>query len=193
MADYDKASEPLNRVVTGEVIVREKGLISKLLSHAGTDADDLTRYLVKEVAVPKLKDLCADLIDKGSKRVIYGVNGVKTTTISNGITIRNYGAISTQNSTSSSSSTYSLTQEHSGYDDNAIVLATRSDAEAVLNSLKARLTELTVVSVSDLYRLVGRNTSFTDRNWGWSNLDRAEIVSVRDGWLLKLPKATSLK
>lgn len=190
MANYDKASEPLEKVTTGEVIVKEKGLVSKLLAHAGTDADDLTRYLINDVAIPKLKDLLIDLIEKGSRRIVYGKTATKATS-GNIINIRNYSAASTQSV--STTQTSIAVQESAAFDESSVILKTRSDAEAVLNSLKGRIAEFNVASVSDLYRLIGRSTSFTDRNWGWSNLDRAEIVSVRDGWLLKLPKSTSLR
>ena len=191
MADYNKASD-VNKIIEGDAIVKEKGIISKLLSHAGTDADDLVRYLVKDVAVPKMKDLASDLIDKGSKRIIYGKGNVRST--SSGGVVYNYNGISKSSvSTSSRSTTVALTQPQDGYDDKSIVLSDRVDAEKLLNSLRDRIAEFGVASVSNLYQYMGRPTTFTDRNWGWDNLDSADIVSVKEGWLLKLPKAKSLR
>ena len=46
-----------------------------------------------------------------------------------------------------------------------------------------------IVSVADLYDLVGKTCNYTDNKYGWTNLRNAEPVRVRDGWLLKLPKA----
>jgi len=47
-----------------------------------------------------------------------------------------------------------------------------------------------MVSVADLYELVGIQGSYTDNKYGWTkNIRNASVVRVRDGYLLKLPKA----
>ena len=46
-----------------------------------------------------------------------------------------------------------------------------------------------VVSVADMYDLVGITCNYTDNKYGWTNLRNAEPVRVRDGYMLKLPKA----
>ena len=45
------------------------------------------------------------------------------------------------------------------------------------------------VSVADLYDLVGKTCEHTDNKYGWTNIRNAEPVRVRDGYLLKMPKA----
>lgn len=192
MADYNKASN-VEKIIDGEVVIKEKGLISKILNHAGTDVDDLVRYLVIDVGVPKVKDLASDLIVKGSNRIIYGKGNARSTT-SNGV-VYNYNSVSKQTSSNISgrSQTVALTQSQDGYDDKSIILSDRVDAERILNSLKDRISEFGVASVSNLYQYMGRPTTFTDRNWGWDNLNSADIISVKEGWLLKLPKAKSLR
>ena len=37
--------------------------------------------------------------------------------------------------------------------------------------------------------LVGINGSYTDNKYGWTHLRSADVQRVRDGYLLKLPKA----
>ena len=46
-----------------------------------------------------------------------------------------------------------------------------------------------VVSVADLYDLVGKSCNYTDNKYGWTNIRNAEPIRVRDGYLLKMPKA----
>lgn len=196
MAEYNKASDA-EKIIQGEVTVKEKSALSRLLNKAGTDADELTKYLIYDVAVPKLKDLLSDVIKKGSDKIIYGKNGVKTASSGNGVTYR-YNTISANSnsrtvSNSANSTTVALTQDTTGYNDSSIILASRVDAENVMNSLRGRIAEFGVATISDLYLFIGRNPSFIDRSWGWTNLDSAEIVNVREGWLLKLPKAQSLR
>lgn len=49
------------------------------------------------------------------------------------------------------------------------------------------------VSVADLYDLVGKSCEYTDQKYGWTNIRNAEPIRVRDGYMLKLPKATPIK
>ena len=47
--------------------------------------------------------------------------------------------------------------------------------------------------VSDLYDACGQTTSNYQLNkFGWTSLATASVVRVRDGYMLKLPKATAL-
>ena len=46
-----------------------------------------------------------------------------------------------------------------------------------------------MVSVADLYDLIGVTGNYTDNKYGWTNIRNAEVVRVREGYLLKLPKA----
>ena len=49
-----------------------------------------------------------------------------------------------------------------------------------------------LVSVADLYELVGITGSYTDNKYGWYDIRSASVVRVRDGYLLKFPKAIPL-
>ena len=49
-----------------------------------------------------------------------------------------------------------------------------------------------VVSVADLYDLVGIRGNFTDNKYGWTNIRNASVEHVRDGYMLKLPKALAI-
>ena len=46
-----------------------------------------------------------------------------------------------------------------------------------------------VVRVADLYDLVGLTGNFTDNKYGWTNVKNAQIVRVRDGYMIKMPRA----
>lgn len=49
-----------------------------------------------------------------------------------------------------------------------------------------------LASVADLYDLVGKTCEYTDNNYGWNDIRSAAVVRVRDGYLLKLPRALPL-
>ena len=50
-----------------------------------------------------------------------------------------------------------------------------------------------MVSVMDLYDLVGVSGNYTDNKYGWVNIKNAEPVrTMGGGYMLKLPKAIPL-
>ena len=73
-----------------------------------------------------------------------------------------------------------------------ILLATRVEAETVVDRMYDLLREYEMVSVSDLYSLLGLSSSYTDQKWGWTNLQSLDIRRVRDGYILNLPKTIPL-
>lgn len=74
-----------------------------------------------------------------------------------------------------------------GYDD--LILDTRGEAEEVLSRMDELIETYGVATVADLYDLVGKSCNYTDNKYGWTNIRNSEAVRVRDGYLLKLPKA----
>ena len=49
-----------------------------------------------------------------------------------------------------------------------------------------------VVSVADFYDLVGVSGNYTDNKYGWTDIRNASVIRVRDGYMIKLPKALPL-
>ena len=77
------------------------------------------------------------------------------------------------------------------YDD--ILFDTRGDAEAVLDAMNDIISQYGTVSVSDFYDLARvPNDNFTMNRYGWTNIGGATAVRVRDGYILKLPRAIPL-
>ena len=70
---------------------------------------------------------------------------------------------------------------------------TRGDAEAVLDSMNDIISQYGMVSVSDFYDLANvANDNYTMNRYGWTNIAGATAVRVRDGYILKLPRAIPL-
>ena len=79
------------------------------------------------------------------------------------------------------------------HDFDEIILDTRREAEEVLSRLYDILSKYEVVTVSDLYDLTGIDSNYTDQDWGWTELRGSQIVNVRNGYLLDLPKPEPLR
>lgn len=76
------------------------------------------------------------------------------------------------------------------YDD--IVFETRGDAEEVLCRMEELLDRFEVVSVADLFDMAGISGNYTDNKYGWTSLRGAKVERVSDGYVIRLPRATTL-
>jgi len=74
-----------------------------------------------------------------------------------------------------------------------IILASKAEAEMVLDGLSTIISQYDVASVADLHDLVGLPTTFVDNNWGWTRIGGSNIRQIREGFLLDLPPVESIK
>lgn len=179
----------VEKMVKGQVVQKEKSLGEKIRdSFLPDDVTDVKSYLIFDVAIPALKDLVSDLVCKGTDAVLYGESRGRSkpagkTTFGNATYI-NYNTLSSRKPQTSTQSTRMSS--------NDIVLADKGEAEAVLDNLIECVDKYGMVSVGDLYDLVGISAEHTDYKYGWTNLTTASVSRVREGYLIKLPRATAL-
>ena len=84
------------------------------------------------------------------------------------------------------------TSNYSGYSYDDIVLSSRGEAEDVLDRMEEIIDTYKLVTVADLFDLVGVTGNYTDNKYGWTNIRNAEIVRVRDGYMIKMPRAVPI-
>jgi len=77
-------------------------------------------------------------------------------------------------------------------DTDSIIFEQHGDADEVLDKMDEIIADYGVVSVADLCDLAGVTSSYADFKFGWSDLSAAGVRRVRDGYILKLPKATRI-
>ena len=63
------------------------------------------------------------------------------------------------------------------------------EARDVLARMDELIDTYGMVSVADLYDLVGISGNYTDNKYGWTNIKSARIVRVRDGYRIEMPRA----
>ena len=73
-----------------------------------------------------------------------------------------------------------------------LLLESRGEAEDVLERMDELIATYQVVSVADFYDLVGVSGNYTDNKYGWTDIRNASVIRVRDGYMIKLPKALPL-
>lgn len=178
----------VKKVVAGKVRTKKKSEMSKFKDvFIAEDAQNVKSYIFMDVLVPAVKKAISDIVRDGIDMILYG---------------------DTKRSSRSSNSSYVSYRDYSnrdrdrrddrrtvrsGFDFEDIIFETRGDAEEVRSLMDELLDQYQVVSVADLYDLAGMSSPYTANKYGWTNLRNAEVVRVRDGYMLKLPKALPIK
>lgn len=182
-----KQEKKVEAVITGTAKTRKKGEIRKFADvFIAEDANNVKSYVLMEVIVPAVKKAISDIITTGIDMILYGEAGrSKKNTSASKVSYRNYY--------DRESDRYRAGSVRNAPDYDDILFATRGDAEAVLDAMYDIISQYGTVSVSDLYELARvPNDNFTMNRYGWTNLGGATPVRVRDGYILKLPRAIPL-
>lgn len=174
----------VEKVVTGKVITKKKSGIRKFADEfISEDAKNVKSYVFGEVLIPAIKKAISDIVTDGIDMILYGESrrGSKRSTADR-VSYRNYydgGRSSTRDDRS-----YTIRRS---YDD--IILDSRGEAEEVLARMDELMDTYGLVRVADLYDLVGITGDYTDNKYGWTNIRNAEVVRVREGYAIKMPRA----
>ena len=178
----------LEKVVTGKVKTKKRNEISKLGEiFIAEDARNVKSYILMEVLVPAVKKAISDIVTNGIDMLLFGEGGrTRKTSSASTVSYRNYydqKDITRRDYSSARARTIT------GYSYDDIILETRGEAEEVLARMDELIETYGIVSVADMYDLVGKTCNYTDNKYGWTNILNAEPIHVRDGYMLKMPKA----
>ena len=174
-------------VVTGKAVVKKKSAFSKFADEfISEDAKNVKSYVLGEVLIPAVKKAISDIVTDGIDMILYGGSrGDRKRSTADRVSYRSY-----YDSSRSSRDTRSVTTARYTTDD--IVLTNRAEAEDVLARMDELMDTYGLVRVADLYDLVGITGNYTDNKYGWTNIRNAEIVRVRDGYIIKMPRAVPI-
>lgn len=174
----------VEKVVHGRVRTKPKSGVSKITDiFISEDAANVKSYIVMDVLVPAAKKAISDIVRDGIDMILYGESkGRKSSSASGYVSYRDY-------SRSDDRDRFRDSRSRSSYAHDDIVLDSRGEAEEVLTRMDELIDTYGNVSVADLYDLVGKSSEYTDNKYGWTNIRNAEPIRVRDGYMLKLPKA----
>jgi hypothetical protein len=181
------------KVVTGDVVRRKKPFGKRFTeTFVGGDAKSVWGYVVFDVLVPAAKDMASDAVSQGIDRMLFGENrprnrrtGHRPGTNPNGYV--SYNRFSQNRPTREDPRNVSR-RARASHDFDEIILATRVEAEEVIDRLFDLVSKYEVATVGDLYDLVGITSNYTDSKWGWEDIRGAGVTKVRNGYLLDLPR-----
>lgn len=183
----DKENEKrAEKVVSGTVITKKQSGWEKFKNNfISDDSKNIGSYVMNDVLIPATKKAISDIVTDGIDILLYGETGRRGKSSSRGVADR-VSYRSYYDDPAPSRYNNSVVRDYS-YND--IILATRGEAEEVLTRMDEIMDKYGLVRVADLYDLVGITGNFTDNKYGWTNIRNANIVRVRDGYQIKMPRA----
>ena len=175
----------VEKVVSGKTSTKKKSGIRKLSdTFLSEDIGNVKNYIFAEVLLPAAKKLVSDIVTNGTNMLLYGEIKNKKGKSSKVSYSRYYDDRSRD---------YRSPVVRNNFDYDEIIFETRGDAEAVLDAMYDILNQYKVVSVAELYDLASITThNYTCNNYGWIDLRGSSVVRVRDGYILKLPRALAI-
>ena len=182
----------ITKVTKGAVKTKKKNEMPKLGDmFISEDASKVKSYILMDVLAPTIKKAISDIVKNSVDMILYGEAGQNNKrTYASTVSYRDY-----YDNGSRSVSRFdapSRSRVRAGYSFDDVILETRGEAEEVLSSMDELIEMYGYVSVADMYDLVGISCEYTDNKYGWKNIRTAEPVRVRNGYMLKLPRASLL-
>lgn len=194
-AKTEKPEKKIEQVTKSVAVQRKKPLGRKIAeTMTGDDAQSVGNYILFDVIIPAAKAMISDATSQGVERMLFGeVRRGRPSSSSRGPAYTSYNRMSSGHPGGRAFEPDGPRRDISrrarvNHEFSEIILATRGEAEEVLDRLGDLVDTYDFATVSDLYELVGITGSFTDDKWGWADLRGAEIRRVREGYLLNLPK-----
>lgn len=176
--------EKLKPVVTGVAKTKKKTGMQKFMdTFVQEDAQSIKTYILSDVLIPAAKKAINDIVTNGISMILYGDTAQKKKGSASKVSYRSYYDQPSRDPRDRRSDMGVL-----NYDE--VVFDSRRDAEAVLMQMDELIDSYGFVTVADLYDISNiSNAEYTTNKYGWTNLRNAQVIRIRDGYTIKLPKA----
>lgn len=177
----------VEKVVSGAVKTKKRSEIRKFTDvFVAEDAQNVKSYIIGDVLIPAFKKAVSDAITSGVDMILYGSTGRSERRSSTSrVSYRQY-----YDNREDDRRSYDKTRFE--YDD--IEFTNRGEAETVLDEMLATIERYGVVTVADMYDMVGLRPPYTSHKFGWTHIRNVNdiVTRVRGGYILKLPRAMPL-
>ena len=199
MDDISQKDKKIPRMEGANVVVKKPNAAKKIASSLFVeDAKNVGNYLLNDVVIPSVKDTISSIVSNGIDMLLFGEGGkAKRRSSSSSIFgTLNYNAISTskaKNVVIGGSKDTKSTNSYDRVQADELIFETRAQCQEAIYRMHDVMDEYKLLSIADLYDIVGLPTSYTDNNYGWDDISGAEPVRLPNGtYLLKLPKVKPL-
>lgn len=178
-------AKKVEKVVKGTVKTKKKSEVRKFTdAFISEDAANVKSYVLLDVIIPTIKKTVVDIVTDSIHMIFLGTTARGKS--SSGGTKINYSNFYDPRDDRRYSEPR-VNRNRFDYDD--LIFESRGEAEAVLDQMEELIDRYHVVTVADMYDMADMTAPYTSNKYGWSNLRNAEIIRVRDGYIIKLPRA----
>lgn len=184
----EKKDKGIKPVVSdsSHIKTRDKSFAKKFAeTFLSDDIENVKEYTIKDVIVPAIKETIASVVIGGIEMLLFGSTRSNQKKSNGYVSYSNFYNNNQRRSSDRDSRNKTV-------DYKEIILESRAEAEDVLSALVDLTIDYGSASIADLYELVGVIGNFTDNKYGWTDLSRASVKRVREGYLVVLPKAILL-
>lgn len=188
-AKTSETEKRVEKVVQGNVKVKQNKIHKFTDVFISEDIANVKSYIVMDVLVPAIKKAVSDIVTNGIDMILYGETG-RTKKSGNKISYTNYYDRRSDDRRYDEPRSGGTIRNALGYDE--LKFERRRDAEAVLDQMAEVIEHFGFVTVSDMFDMADVTAPFTGNKYGWTSVRNAEVVSSRDGFYIKLPKASLL-
>ena len=173
----------IKKLVSKPAKTKKKGEIRKFAEEfIVDDIKSVKSYVVSDVLIPTIKDTIWNIFTNTLDMFLFNGSkdhrkGRKTSKVS----YRDY-----YDSKNDRDRKY---EPRDRFDFDDLEFDSRGEADAVLTGMLEVIEDYGVVSVSDMYDMADVTAPYTGNRYGWTSLRNAEVVRVRNAYIIKLPKA----
>ena len=191
--EKERPPKDIQKVVTGNVRSKDQPMAKKMAkSFLADDVSNVKSYIILDVLIPTIKEAISQIIKNGSDMLIFG--DVKPSGNIRKGGGYNYNGISSNKSMVTNP--HRMPNRRAMHDFREVTFETRSDAMEVLSQLNELIENYGSATVEDFYIFIGegKTAKYTDRKWGWTNLEGRNIERVLGGgYMIDLPPAEALE
>ena len=173
----------VEKAIQGTAKVKKSNELRKLTDiFISEDIANVKSYIVMDVLIPTIKKAVSDIVKNGIDMILYGsISPTRSNSTANRISYSKYY--------DDNRNTVRDSRAKSGFRSDDIIFDNRGEAEIVLSKMDEIIDTYGIVTIADFYDLAGVTGDYTTNNYGWTNIRNAEVVRVRDGYIIKMPKA----
>ena len=188
-----QASEKkMQKVVKGNVKTRSNDGRKLANIFISEDAANVKSYIFMDVLVPAIKKAVSDIVRDGIDMILYGESGGRDRGRSRSgdrVSYRSYYDDRDRRGSRYDDDRRGARSGGGRFDYDDIIFETRGDAERVKDNMLDTCEHYGVVTVLDMYDMAALTAPPTAGRYGWMGLRYIDVQRVRDGYILKLPKA----
>lgn len=174
----------IEKAIDGNAKIKKKSGFEKVAKvFVPEDVDNVKQYILEDVVAPAAKDVILDVV-----KAILGISGngsgSRRASTASKISYRKYYEDDRRDDRIRPGSRVN------GYEYDDILFDNRGQAERALTALDEIMSVYGVVSVHDFYDVAGISTdNYTTEKYGWTDIRSASITRVRDGYMIRMPRA----